>query len=130
MVVLVRLVAGAFGLIAGVIATAVILLLSVAGLALTLLLTPFAAIAVAFGSTNARHYSGAFRNIVEWIVEKVSTIWRSLIEVISARIQRSRVFPQAEAGSLASARSAVSPDWLACRCAGHGGCASDPGISC
>jgi hypothetical protein len=79
MVVLVRLIAGAFGLIAGIVATAVIMILSVAGLALTLLLTPFAAIAVAFGSTNARHYSGAFRNIVEWSIERISTIWRSLI---------------------------------------------------
>src|SRR5512142_3153654 len=49
-------------------------------------------------------------------------------EVISARSQRSQVFPQAEAGSLTSAPSAVSPDWLACPRAGHGGCASDPRI--
>src|SRR3954471_21036457 len=43
---------------------------------------------------------------------------RASSEVISARNQRSQLFPQAEAGSLTSARSAVSPDWLACRRAG------------
>ena len=48
-------------------------------------------------------------------------------EVISARNQRSQVFPQVEDGSLATARSVVSPDRLACRCA-FTGRAWDPGI--
>ena len=76
--VLVKILAGIFGLAAGAIATIVIVALFVAGVGLLLLFTPFAAIAVVFGSKKAWEFSGGFRTLTEWCLEKVAEAWSSL----------------------------------------------------
>ena len=77
--VLVKIIAAVFGLIAGLIATIVMVALLALGLCLMILVTPIAAVLVIFGVIRASRFSGGFRSFTEWCFEKISEAWRALV---------------------------------------------------